>query len=101
MLVLVTPLYYFGMSAQLKICIDRCCAINHQITEKRMKIALLVSAWNTDDWTMTALESHYQTLCKYMNLADMGMVLGIGCGTVEKTKASHFPRLAYKLGKSL
>lgn len=44
--VFVTPLYYFGMSAQLKMCLDRCCSINRQVTEKHMKSALLASAWN-------------------------------------------------------
>lgn len=101
MLVFVTPLYYFGMSAQLKMCLDRCCSINRQITEKRMKSALLVSAWNEDDWTMTALKMHYETLCRYLNFENMGEVLGIGCGIVEKTKESCFPQMAYQLGRTL
>lgn len=101
MLVLATPLYYFGMSAQLKMCIDRCCAFAHQLTEKHMKAALLVSAWNDDDWTMAAIESHYQALCRYIEMEDMGMVLGVGCGTVEQTKASCFPQMAYEFGKLL
>lgn len=39
MLVFVTPLYYYGMSAQLKIMIDRFCAFNSSIQRKRMKSA--------------------------------------------------------------
>ncbi len=101
MLVFVTPLYYFGMSAQLKMCLDKCCSINRQITEKRMKSALLASAWNEDDWTMTALENHYETLCKYLNFENKGVVLGIGCGTVEKTRESPFPQMAYQLVRAL
>ncbi len=101
MLVFATPLYYFGMSAQLKTCLDRCCAINKQITEKHMKSALIVSAWNDDSWTMDAIESHYKTLCRYMNLEDKGMILGTDCGTPDATKASKFPLLAYQLGKQL
>ena len=31
MMVFVTPLYYYGMSAQLKILIDRFCAFNSSI----------------------------------------------------------------------
>lgn len=101
MLVFVTPLYYFGMSAQLKICLDRCCSINQQITEKHMKSALLVSAWNDDNWTMSALEIHYETLCSYLNFENKGMILGIGCGTVAATAASHFPQMAYEMAKQL
>ena len=45
MMVFVTPLYYYGMSAQLKILIDRFCAFNSSIQRKRMKSALLTAAW--------------------------------------------------------
>ena len=101
MLVLATPLYYFGMSAQLKACIDRFCAFNGQITSRHLKATLIASAWNDDDWTMTALESHYKTLCRYLAMEDRGMILGTGCGTVSMTKSSRFPQMAYELGKSL
>lgn len=101
MLVLATPLYYFGMSAQLKICIDRFCAFNGQITSKHLKAALIASAWNDDDWTMTALESHYKTLCRYLEMKDQGMILGTGCGTVSMTRNSRFMQMAYEFGKKL
>ena len=59
MMVFVTPLYYYGMSAQLKTLIDRFCAFNSSIQRKRMKSALLTVAWNSDSWTFDALEAHY------------------------------------------
>ena len=40
--------------------------------------ALLTAAWNSDGWTFDALEAHYKTLVQYLNLKDMGMVLGKG-----------------------
>ena len=80
MMVFVTPLYYYGMSAQLKILIDRFCAFNSSIQRKHMKSALLAAAWNSDNWTFEALEAHYQTLVRYLNLQDMGMVLGPAAG---------------------
>ena len=49
MIVLATPLYYFGMSAQLKTVVDRFCAYNSSINRKNMKSALLTVAWNADD----------------------------------------------------
>ena len=101
MLVFVTPLYYYGMSAQLKTMIDRFCAFNSSIQRKHMKSALLTVAWNSDDWTFEALEVHYKTLVRYLNLEDMGMVLGYGCGTPSSTKHSRFPEQAYSLGKGL
>ncbi len=101
MMVFVTPLYYYGMSAQLKTLIDRFCAFNSSIQRKHMKSALLAAAWNSDDWTFEALESHYRTLVRYLNLEDVGTVLGSGCGTPSMTRASDFPQQAYSLGNRL
>lgn len=101
MLVFATPLYYYGMSAQLKILIDRFCAFNSSIQRKGMKSALLTVAWNSDSWTFEALEAHYKTLVRYLNLTDMGMVLGYGCGTPSMTEHSKFPQQAYQLGNRL
>lgn len=47
------------------------------------------------------LESHYQTLVRYLNLQDQGMVLGRGCGSPSMTKHSRYPKMAYELGKRL
>lgn len=101
MMVFATPLYYYGMSAQLKTLIDRFCAFNTSIQRKHMKSALLASAWNSDDWTFDALVSHYSTLVRYLNLEDKGAVLGCGCGTPSMTRSSHFPQQAYSLGNRL
>lgn len=101
MIVFATPLYYYGMSAQLKIVIDRFCAYNASITRKHMKSALLTVAWNSDTWTFDALESHYRTLVRYLNLQDCGLVLGRGCGSPSMTGHSEYPRMAYDLGRSI
>jgi len=101
MMVFATPLYYYGMSAQLTTLIDRFCAFNSSLHSKHMKSALLSVAWNSDDWTFDALEAHYKTLVRYLNLQDMGMVLGYGCGTPSMTKHSPYPQMAYQLGVRL
>lgn len=101
MIVFATPLYYYGMSAQLKILIDRFCSRNFSIQQKNFKSALLTVAYNSDDWTFDALEAHYNTLLKYLNLNDCGRILGYGCGTPSMTRVSKYPDEAYELGKSL
>ena len=101
MLVLATPLYYYGMAAQLKCVIDRFCSANASITRKRLRSALLTVAWNADDWTFEALEAHYHTLVRYLHWQDAGMVLGYGCGSPSMTRASRYPQVAYELGRGL
>ena len=101
MMVFVTPLYYYGMSAQLKTLIDRFCAFNSSIQRKHMRSALLTAAWNSDNWTFDALVAHYKTLVKYLHLKDQGTVLGKGCGTPAMTQGSGYVEQAYELGKRL
>lgn len=101
MLVFATPLYYYAMSAQLKTVIDRFCSYNSSITRKHMKSALLAVAWNSDGWTFEALEGHYKTLVRYLNLQNQGMILGRGCGTPSMTMRTQYPQMAYELGKRL
>lgn len=101
MVVFATPLYYYGMSAQLKTVVDRFCAFNSSLNGKHLKSALLTVAWNADDWTFEALESHYKTLVRYIEFEDAGEVLGYGCGTPSMTMKSKYPKQAYELGKNI
>ena len=49
MVVFATPLYYYGMTAQLKTVVDRSCAYNSSLNSRHLKSALLAVAWNADD----------------------------------------------------
>jgi multimeric flavodoxin WrbA len=101
MVVFATPLYYYGMTAQLKTVVDRFCAYNSSLNSRHLKSALLTVAWNADDWTFDALKAHYKTLVRYIHFQDCGMVLGLGCGTPAMTKRSGYPQEAYRLGRDV
>ena len=99
LLVLVTPLYYFGMSAQLKIIVDRFYSRTTRLSGK--KSIMMATAWNSADWTMEALQNHYETLVRYMSWQDVGQVWATGCGYRSAVENSEFGEAAYKIGASL
>ncbi len=101
MAVFVTPIYYFGMSAQMKLVIDRFYSYTMKLTGKHLKTALIAAAYDTDMKTMSYLRDHYVGLCDYMHFKNMGMILGTGCGTASMTRGTTHMDAAYKLGRSI
>ena len=101
MAVFVTPVYYFGMSAQLKMVIDRFYSYTMKLSAKHLKTALIAAAWDSNEDVMPYLAQHYQKLCRYMNFTDCGMILGTGCGSPSMTRNSRHMEEAYRLGRSL
>ncbi len=99
LLVLATPLYYYGMSAQLKTIVDRFYSRTGKLHGK--KSIMIATAYNSADWTMEALENHYETLVRYMEWEDVGQVWATGCGARSLVEKSEFSNLAYKIGANL
>ena len=100
-IVFVTPLYYYGMSAQLKTVIDRFYANNSKLLESGKKTFLMAAAEDTEEWTMKALTEHYKTILRYLKLNDAGTVLATGCGTRSDIEKTGYPAEAYQMGKKL
>ncbi len=98
LVVFVTPLYYWGMSAQLKTVVDRFYASNAKLCGSGKKAILMATAYDAKDWTMSSLTHHYQTLMKYLGWEDIGTVLAVGCGSRPVIERSEFPEQAYQLG---
>lgn len=92
---LVTPLYYYGMSTQLKTVVDR--MYSHLRGFDGKQALLMATAYNSAGWTFEALVDHYQSLVSYMRWQDLGTVLGYR-SAIER---SEFPQQAYKLGQSV
>lgn len=101
MAVFVTPIYYFSVSAQLKMVIDRFYSYTMKLSGRHLKTALITAAWDSNDDVMPCTKSYYEKLCRYMNFSDQGMVLGTGCGSPAMTRSSRHMQDAYALGKSL
>ena len=99
LIVLTTPLYYFGMSAQLKTIVDRFYSRTGRLHGK--KSIMMATAYNSADWTMEALVNHYNMLVRYMEWQDVGQVMATGCGARSLVEKSEFADFAYKIGANL
>lgn len=98
--VFATPMYYFGISAQLKAVIDRFYAINGSIHVPK-KAVLLMTYANTAASEAVPIKSHYEVLLKYLGWTDAGQVIAPGVWPVGAIQRTRFPEQAYRLGKSI
>jgi multimeric flavodoxin WrbA len=101
MVVFVTPMYYFGFSAQLKKVIDRFYAINGQIKGKRKKTAFMVTYANTAEKEAQPMLMHYRTMAEYLGWEDAGTVVAPGVWTAGSIRNTNYGEKAYLLGKSM
>ena len=98
--VFATPMYYFGVSAQLKAVIDRFYAINGQIHRPK-KAVLLMTYANTAASEAVPIEAHYDVLLKYLGWEDAGRIIVPGVWPAGAVKHTDYPEHAYKLGKNI
>ncbi len=100
MVVFATPMYYFGISAQIKAVIDRFYAINGSIHVPK-KAALLMTYADNDKRKEKAIVDHYGVLLDYLGWSDAGQVIAPGVWPVGAVNHTKFPEQAYRLGKSV
>jgi len=98
---LVTPLYYFGMTAQLKRTIDRFFSVNPVLRDTPKKLFLIAAGNDKDDWAMDALKAQFQVMCRYLHWQEGGMVLAFGASTRQDIENSQYQTMARNLGASL
>lgn len=99
-IVFVTPVYYFTMSTQLKMVIDRFYAFNAEIQGTGKKTALLATAMAANDSVMDNLKMTYRDIIRYLGWDNAGMVLATGVATRGAIEGTDWPDKAFKLGVS-
>lgn len=100
MVVFATPMYYFGISAQIKAVIDRFYAINGSIHVPK-KAALLMTYADNNKRKEKAITDHYEVLLDYLGWSDAGRVIAPGVWPVGAVNHTKFPEQAYRLGKNV
>lgn len=101
MLVLVTPLYYYNMTAQLKTVIDRMMPRREELRKHRMKTAMLVTCGSNTAWNMDAVMAQYKVLQQYLPWEDQGVVLAKHVFARKDIEGTEYPAAARALGSSL
>ena len=97
--IFATPMYYFGISAQIKAVIDRFYAINGQIHPPK-KSALIMTYADTSSKEAQPIISHYETLLNYLGWSDSGKIIASGVWTEGDVNNTEYQKQAYELGKS-
>ena len=100
MVVFATPMYYFGISAQLKAVIDRFYAINGQIHVPKQAVLLMTYA-DTAKIQAKPIESHYDTLLEYLGWTDAGRIIVPGVWPAGAIKSTSYPQKAFELGSKI
>lgn len=98
-ILLATPIYYFGISGQLKNVIDRFYAIHGLMGPKRM--LLFATMGNPNTVVAEPSLKMYELMCRYLGWKDCGKIVANGISGRGAVRGSKFMKQAYELGKNL
>ena len=99
--VLVSPLYYFSLSAQLKCALDRFHALSPQLRQGAAKRAwLLCAGGGKKMWIMEGVRAQFQVLCRYLGWENAGMLLVPNMPNRRAMEESEYPARAGEMGRN-
>ena len=98
--VIASPVYFYGISAELKAIIDRLhTPMRNEFKIKKLAL-LLVGAASLPN-LFDAIKLQYQLILEFFHLEDVGMVLVRGVKDKGDIEGNEALREAYKLGLSI
>ncbi len=98
--VFVSPIYYYGLTAQIKAVIDRFYAINEQIRTAK-KTALLMACGDTTMESAECAAAPYYGMVDYLGWEVADVIAAKGCYTAEDIVNTEYPDQAYELGRTI
>ena len=98
---LVSPLYYFSLTAQLKTAVDRFFPVNEKLKTLPIKAVLLATCGNPNEWISEGLKSSFSVMCRHLNLENRGSIISYGCRDVASLESGGYVEAATSLGRSL
>ncbi|MDE6502300.1 MAG: flavodoxin family protein [Ruminococcus sp.] len=99
-IVFVTPIYYYGMNAQIRTVIDRFYANDASLHGNRKTALMVTMADDTMESAEGAIAS-FKGMANYLDWEISGMVIGVDCGDVSALEKTDYPEQAYNLGKNI
>ena len=99
--VFVTPLYYFDMSAQLKTVIDRFHAISNILNKKKKGTFLITTQASPLEDTTKILVLHYKKIIDYLKWDDYGILIAKGVMSSNDIINTTYLSQAERLGESI
>lgn len=100
MVVIASPVYFYGISAELKAIVDRLHTPMRN-TFQIKKLALLLTGAATLPELFDAIKLQYQLVLNFFHLEDAGMVLVRGVKDIGDIKETKALKEAYDLGNSI
>jgi len=95
-----SPIYYYGMTAQLKTVIDRFYA-NDAVLHGAKKSALLLTFADDTVESAEGIIGNFRGMTSFLGWESVGTITACGCSTVEDIRKTDFPRQAYEMGKGV
>ena len=99
-LVLVSPVYYFDMTAQLKLAIDRTFALLSVGTPIK-KAALLMTCGDDSKKAADGAVATYKDICSYSKWADAGVIIAAGLHNPGEIDGREELETAKTLGREM
>lgn len=99
--VFVTPIYYYGMTAQLKAVIDRCHSVSEKLIGKPKQSVLISTCSDTDMNTAKPLHMHYEAIADYLQWENIGEMTALGVPDRASLEKTDYPLMARRFGESI
>ncbi len=99
-IVIASPVYFYGISAKLKAIVDRLHSPQRNILKVK-KLGLLLVAADTIPTVFDAIKVQYHSVLDYFKLEDAGMVLVRGVEEKGDIEGNEALKEAYNLGKTI
>ncbi len=96
-----SPLYYYGLNAQLKAVIDRFYGNDTALRKYPKKAFLLMAAADDEPDTFAGAVRNYEKMIDYLKWRNCGKVLAFGCSVRADLTETDYPEQAYCIGRRL